>query len=276
MNIQLIAVGGSSASGKSMLTEQLRRILTPHGCEVRMLRQDTFFLPNDQIPLDPATGEANWELPSAMDLSLMSRVLAAIRSAPSRAALDALWAEHALERDAQEHTRAADDRDAMPWAPPADTLLPHLRRDRVVVLVDGFLLYHARAVAKQFDAAVFVAADGATCRARRAARSGYACSDGIFWSDPPGYFDALVWPAYLEQNKAVVRHLPPGMRVLPPVDEAVEVDEGGKWGGSVVPVTFDDGEEEEEPVRVLLVDSRNRGDEGMRENLVAVVKHIFA
>lgn len=29
------------------------------------------------------------------------------------------------------------------------------------------------------------------------------CSDGEIWKDPPGYFDTIVWPAYILAHKHI-------------------------------------------------------------------------
>jgi hypothetical protein len=82
-------------------------------------------------------------------------------------------------------------------------------RRRVIVILDGFLLYSdaVAAVRDQLDVRLFLHVDYDIAKARREARSGYitrsksAGGDGTgFWVDPPGYFDAVVWPNYVRQH----------------------------------------------------------------------------
>ncbi len=79
----------------------------------------------------------------------------------------------------------------------------------MVVILDGFLLYSdaVAALRDQLDVRLFLHVDYNIAKARREARSGYvtrsgnAGDDGTgFWVDPPGYFDAVVWPNYVRQH----------------------------------------------------------------------------
>ncbi|KAJ2787423.1 ribosylnicotinamide kinase [Coemansia interrupta] len=42
---------------------------------------------------------------------------------------------------------------------------------------------------------------------RREAREGYATKDGV-WTDPPGYFDSIVWPNFTKYNSGFVTRFP--------------------------------------------------------------------
>lgn len=72
--------------------------------------------------------------------------------------------------------------------------------DKILVcLVDGFLLYHDPNTAAFLDTRLLLRAGYADLKRRREARSGYVTLDG-FWNDPPGYFDRIVWPAYVQYH----------------------------------------------------------------------------
>ncbi|CAG8609087.1 7058_t:CDS:2, partial [Scutellospora calospora] len=68
------------------------------------------------------------------------------------------------------------------------------------VLVDGFLLYWDIQVIKELDIKLFVQADYTTLKKRREERAGYVTADG-YWTDPPNYFDTMVWPNYVKSYK---------------------------------------------------------------------------
>ncbi|KAL7752774.1 ribosylnicotinamide kinase [Sorochytrium milnesiophthora] len=228
----LIALGGASASGKSTLAHNLSVVLTQAGATVFILRQDAFFKAAEEVPVDPETGKQNWELPTSLNFDAFCATVRDVRSAATVDALHALWDERKLGQDGQDtssrfssdltwllqgpldrrqspHNRAEDALDAL-----------HVLSGKVIVLVDGYLLYHDLGnVAQMFDARVFAWAAYETCKRRREERLGYACSDGVFWSDPEGYFDEFVWPAYQQMNRSVLSKL----------DEAALQSQGAVW-----------------------------------------------
>lgn len=68
------------------------------------------------------------------------------------------------------------------------------------VIVDGIMLYHdPDALLPYLDLAVLLRARYSELKARREARAGYVTLDG-FWTDPPGYFDDMVWPGYVRHH----------------------------------------------------------------------------
>ncbi|ORZ40924.1 hypothetical protein BCR44DRAFT_1424054 [Catenaria anguillulae PL171] len=305
LNIKLVAVGGASCAGKSTLADRLQTALaltsaasssssSAHGqVHVFVLKQDTFFKPTDLIPVDPATGEANWEVPGALDFDAMARTFQLIRSAQSLDQLNALWKDKALGQDAQDHMRtstAADAADQVPeWCPPAsqlESLLARIRNEgqqahrQVIVLVDGFLLFHDPLILSLFDARMFLAADFTTCHKRRYARTGYACADGVFWTDPPGYFEQFVWPAYLEFNKSVLQSLPPAFSTATLTDNqrARDQDWGEKEQAAAIAWRIEAAFECGSKAEYLCIDSREAvaGQQALfREALVKVIEHVL-
>lgn len=77
-------------------------------------------------------------------------------------------------------------------------------RQRTLLIVEGFLLFPApplpAALPPLFDAKILLRVDKDVARERREAREGYVTLDG-FWTDPPGYFDDVVWPNYAESHE---------------------------------------------------------------------------
>ncbi len=70
-----------------------------------------------------------------------------------------------------------------------------------LALVDGFLLYFSPLVRRHLDIKFLLRTKRATIQRRREARASYATAEGTTWVDPPGYFDKIVWPAYVEAHK---------------------------------------------------------------------------
>lgn len=71
-----------------------------------------------------------------------------------------------------------------------------------LLILDGFLLLTPalESLHPLFDIKILLRASYADAKARREARSGYVTLEG-FWQDPPGYFDAVVWPGYVEGHE---------------------------------------------------------------------------
>ncbi|KAJ2158717.1 ribosylnicotinamide kinase [Coemansia sp. RSA 552] len=184
-----------------------------------------YFAPNSQIPLSPNTGDQDWDCPEAFD---MDKLIQTIRTT----------------REQIEHPSDAVQRAGGPpglqyslasmWAnPPEDThrllspeALDSIRSSALsrlgvgsiaeipfsIILVDGILLFYDSvggegSPGEECDAGIFVYANYHTLKQRREARSGYATKDGI-WVDPPGYFDAVVWPGFLKYHRTLVEACP--------------------------------------------------------------------
>ena len=73
-----------------------------------------------------------------------------------------------------------------------------------LLIVDGFLLFPSpplpAALPPLFDVKILLRVNRDVAKERREARHGYVTLDG-FWSDPPGYFDDVVWPNYVESHE---------------------------------------------------------------------------
>lgn len=70
------------------------------------------------------------------------------------------------------------------------------------IIVEGILLYHdPEAVLPLLDVALFITAPYEELKRRRESRKGYVTQDNGFWVDPPGYFDQMVWPAYVKTHR---------------------------------------------------------------------------
>ncbi|KAJ1960316.1 hypothetical protein GGI12_003869 [Dipsacomyces acuminosporus] len=90
-----------------------------------------------------------------------------------------------------------------------------------IVLVDGILLFHDRERSSggrqpqqqehhpgdACDAGLFIYASYATLKERREARLEYSTKEGI-WTDPPGYFDSIVWPNFVKYHSKFIKSYP--------------------------------------------------------------------
>lgn len=77
-------------------------------------------------------------------------------------------------------------------------------RQRKLLIVEGFLLFPSpplpAALPPLFNTKILLRVDRDVAKQRREARAGYVTLEG-FWADPPGYFDDVVWPNYVESHQ---------------------------------------------------------------------------
>jgi nicotinamide/nicotinate riboside kinase len=71
-----------------------------------------------------------------------------------------------------------------------------------ICILDGFLLYaeSMSAIHQYMDLKYFLPVSYGASKARREARAPYVLKDGSVWTEPPGYFDKIVWPNYVEEH----------------------------------------------------------------------------
>ena len=208
--------------------------VAPH-VKVRLLHQDDFYLPEAQLPVKrvPRHAEStneqeeqeveeetvvNWDSPQSLDMAQLRIVLSDYRHRS-----DGLFSSD-IERDL--HSRAKEDRntisdtvaitDAVLDAASARLRLALAHRSDLhgVLIVDGFMLHHHSSatlsqtdatlrrpdLAELFDCRILLRAAGSSvelCK-RRENRS-YATLEGT-WSDPPGYWDHVIWPEYVAHH----------------------------------------------------------------------------
>lgn len=75
-----------------------------------------------------------------------------------------------------------------------------LRDMAKLVIVEGILLVHENSpLTSLFDMTIILSGLKTDLAKRRAAREAYETMSG-FWVDPPGYFEEVVWPAYIKYS----------------------------------------------------------------------------
>ncbi|KAF9134309.1 ribosylnicotinamide kinase [Mortierella sp. 14UC] len=167
--------------------------------------QDDFYKPENQLPIDPKTGLANWDCPSAIDFPSLITTLQHVK-------------QHGVFPegfDSLEDKNPVGSKEVS--EPVAEEVLDELRErimarvDRVqgggvkaattkFVILDGFMLYVNEELRDTIDVRFFLTAPYQVLKDRRESRKGYATLEG-YWEDPPGYFDDIVWPNYTIYNE---------------------------------------------------------------------------
>lgn len=180
----VIGIGGPSSSGKTTVAKNLINLFK----DSRILHQDDFYKPENQLPKDATTGELNWDHPDAIDFFKFKECIRLIKAeAFSPTTVDSLEpdANLSLTPDDIDDLRSKSEK------------LKNLK----IVLVDGFLLFHDEELLSLFDLKLFYYSEYAVLKSRRLKRQ-YSTLEGV-WVDPPNYFDNIVWPAYEQYHRGL-------------------------------------------------------------------------
>ena len=185
--IVLIALSGPSSSGKSTTAKALHKLFKGS----KVVHLDDFYLPDDKIPIDPNTKEQNWDCSDAIDFEKFTDYINGLKSNITLTAqIDSLEHEADLQLSTEEINHFAK----------VINTYKHVLDDKVIVFVDGFMLFHDDKISSLFDIRLFFHAKYETLKTRRESRAGYSTVGG-FWVDPPGYFSRIVWPEYIKSHK---------------------------------------------------------------------------
>ncbi|KAF9359316.1 ribosylnicotinamide kinase [Mortierella sp. AD094] len=169
-----------------------------------IIHQDDFYLPEDQLPLDPKTGLANWDCPEAIDFaSLISTLTFVKEHGEFPKGFDSLEDKNPVGSETS--STPIPDQVLEGWKEQIMDQIPQDERQHTkFVIVDGFILYVDEQLRKTIDVKFFLTASYHILKERRESRKGYATLEG-YWVDPPGYFDDIVWPNYLTYNGPFVK-----------------------------------------------------------------------
>ncbi|KAF3905890.1 hypothetical protein AA313_de0209580 [Arthrobotrys entomopaga] len=224
-----IAISGPSSSGKTSLSRLLRAAFTsrtlPHPTNCIILHGDDFYIPDSSLPLVPLppTNEKvqDWDCPQALDFPLF---LESVRYAKlhgrmpeghqSYEGTHAIGVEESILRLTTEKGEGSGgggatngkerivelERRVVGWLERVEEGMGGKVEN--VVIVDGFLLFGEGVLEElkgEFDVKFLIRTPYEKAKKRREDREGYVTVEG-FWSDPPGYFEHLVWPAYVKQH----------------------------------------------------------------------------
>ncbi|KAI0049889.1 P-loop containing nucleoside triphosphate hydrolase protein [Auriscalpium vulgare] len=197
MRVILVGIGGATCSGKTTLAKHLRGLL-PNSF---IIHQDDFAPPEATLPIHPVMNVQDWDsAPTAID---WPRMRAFLRTVKRTAHIPADHHSHDHLNEQKEvpveGSVAARWRAELAGLQSAAEAAEGVRI--VWGLVDGFLLYWDPEVVETLDARFFMRVPFEVLKQRREERAGYATAEGTFWRDPPGYFEGLVWPAYVDAHK---------------------------------------------------------------------------
>ncbi|RLV95415.1 Nicotinamide riboside kinase [Spathaspora sp. JA1] len=182
----LIACGGPSSSGKTTVSKALKYLIP----DSVLIHLDDFYFHDSEIPIDSKTGLQNWDCPEALDFDRFVKCLYDIKYNHILPKIDSLEPDANLklskleERIFQKMINQSSDKFS----------------NKIIVMVDGFMLFHNPEIFNLFDIKLFFHANYETLKQRRESRSGYQTLDSV-WVDPPHYFDNIVWPAYEQSHK---------------------------------------------------------------------------
>lgn len=185
--VLLVGLSGISSSGKTTLARLLLKLL-PNSY---LIHQDDFYFPDKDLP-QSANGTVDWDSIEAIDFVRLKEELLHCKEhgKPSP--------QHISLQDANAFTDLPIDNEIVAGlASRIATMGLTTNSYMSICIMDGFLLYaeDLAAIKDILDVRLFMHTDYETAKTRRAARAGYTTYDG-FWTDPPGYFDEIVWPNY--------------------------------------------------------------------------------
>lgn len=194
--VVFIGIGGATSSGKTTLAKHLRDCLP----DSFIIHQDDFVPPDDRLPVDPEYGFQDWDTAAtAIDWDRMVSFLSDLRKTGT---------------PPKEH-RSFDSFNKTPSVPVDAEIISGLRKrseemiqdytrthkERLVfMIVDGFLMFWDERIVRDMDVRVFIRVPEDIARARRGSRS-YYTPEGETWTDPPQYWEKIVWPAYINAHK---------------------------------------------------------------------------
>ncbi|GME72893.1 unnamed protein product [Ambrosiozyma monospora] len=191
--VKLIGLSGASSSGKTTVSKILTAIL-PNS---KLIHQDDFYLPDDQIPFDKELNDQNWDCPAAFDMEKFKATLKKLKSSQE---LQYSTKEKQSSDDIVKSKLSQDDiRDINELVKLNGKKLNEYK----IILIDGFLMYHDQELLDILDLKLFFKTSYETLRQRRSKRE-YVIDNGV-WVDPPLYFEQFVWPNYFKYNKGIFK-----------------------------------------------------------------------
>ncbi|KAL8873210.1 MAG: hypothetical protein Q9174_001293, partial [Haloplaca sp. 1 TL-2023] len=195
----VIALSGLSSTGKSTIASHLPSIFTPPYYHLTILHVDDFYKPQTELPY--RAGLLDWDCAASID---WHRLETAVRKWKDGGEVQ----EGKVNPQPQFSTSPSEEKDL---GGITQTLVQDLRDEiskikgppRRILVLDGFLLF-TPSVPSTFRSLLslklLLRAPYTEAKERREARSGYDTMEG-WWEDPPGYFDSVVWPNYVEENR---------------------------------------------------------------------------
>jgi len=201
----VIGLAGATCAGKTTLSQLLCNLF---GTKAKKLHQDDFYHPDEykgHVFL-PELNHVNWEIETAFDNEKLAKTvkdfLNVVRPRNGLSSNKAEKGQHhlrrileALEKEVTSESLLKSNSEVssscqklFEKALEDGLFLPH-----GLLVVEGIHVLTNPKLADLFDLKLFVTLDHKTCAARRALRNYEP-------PDPPGYFEKIVWPSYVEQE----------------------------------------------------------------------------
>jgi len=200
----MVGVGGVSCSGKTTLAKHLRDCLP----DSFVVHQDDFAPPRELIPIHPVYKIQDWDdAPGAVLWPKMAEELEYVRrtgavsdqhfshdqmNEQKDVPVDGKVFQRWKTKFRQITAKYADQGEKVQW-----------------VVVDGFLLYWHPEVFQALDVRIFIRENEDVVRQRRASRDYHTAAldpvEGHIWSDPPNYWENIVWPAYVRAHQGIFK-----------------------------------------------------------------------
>ncbi|KAK6500737.1 ribosylnicotinamide kinase [Arthrobotrys conoides] len=230
-----IAISGPSSSGKTSISRLLRDAFTsksltksPPSCTI--LHADDFYIPDSELPIvelrDPKNNNNNnndniqkvqdWDCPEALNFpSFITSLKHAKEFGRLPDSHQSFEVTHAVGVDesilrvlgggGKERVLELEKK-VVGWLKKLER--EEGRKVENVVIVDGFLMFGSgvpEELKREFDVKLMIRTPYEKAKQRREERAGYTTMEG-FWQDPPGYFEFLVWPAYVKQHSYLFKN----------------------------------------------------------------------
>ncbi|WFD35502.1 hypothetical protein MCUN1_002358 [Malassezia cuniculi] len=203
-SVLVVGIGGATSSGKTTLAKNLAGVLASASVRVdavRVLHQDDFTYPPDQMPWNEKWQVTDWDTPhGAINYERMATVLGHLRAhgefPHDYKSNEHLRSEYDCKLSEAQQKEWAERLNGLDHVAVGATAVPSV----TIVIVEGYLLYFSAKVRRLIDIPLFLRVSRAEMDARRKSRSNYVLEDGTVWEDPPFYFDEIVWPAYVEAH----------------------------------------------------------------------------
>ncbi|ODN99204.1 hypothetical protein I350_07363 [Cryptococcus amylolentus CBS 6273] len=211
--VVLIGIGGASCSGKTLLAKHISQALPQNAI---IIHQDDFCPPADQVPYSKEYPDLqDWDDPSSCILwQELQGFLAKVRQTgrvEDHSSHDHLNKQNKIPIDQVVFER---------WAEAFRSLDAEQRQkgvELIWVIVDGFVLYWDKidgsSARLMFSNASPILRYDDRHRLNLATDPDDAAEGGV-WTDPPDYFDKIVWPGYLKAHSHVLDG--PGLTQLKP------------------------------------------------------------
>jgi len=198
----LVGVGGATCSGKTTLAKHLNRILP----DSVIIHQDDFAPPQELVPVHPVHNVQDWDAPAGA--ISWDRLVEFLRHVKDTGVIPPDHRSHDHLNEQKEVQ--VEEKVRQKWIKEFEALKQDKQDDERIIwgLVDGFLLYWNKDVFDQLDARIILRVPHDVLKKRRHERHGYHTAvqsdpEGVLWRDPPGYWEDIVYPAYLDAHKDI-------------------------------------------------------------------------